>query len=249
MPSLTWNEGEGLSVREQYAINHLYGEIERLASGDQQLKELLPSVDGKLLLDLPAARPLVGHGGQPAGTGDSPNKVAIVGAGVTGLFLGMMLDYFNKNVPAFNVEYDILEAAPEERVGGRLFTYNFPPKLDSPPGPHDYYDVGGMRFPQNPVMTRVFDLFTFLGMPFVNKDEMRSDTPNGSLIPYSMQNSNAKGQNEPFCFNGVTKWGSYLDIAASAGEGGDAFGFNQDPYAPEIPSAYVLQSSGAFYLD
>ena len=242
MPTLSCNEDGGPSVREQYATQHLYYELERLVSSDPFLKALLPSKDGKLLLDLPASRSPLGHGDHPAGTGDRPSKVAIVGAGVTGLFLGMMLDYFNTRVPEFHVDYDILEAGPEDRVGGRLFTYNFPLKPDSPPGPHDYYDVGGMRFPQNPFMARVFDLFTWLKMPFVNKDELRSDTPIGSLIPYSMTNKNGTEQNEPFCFNGITKWGSYVDIAASAGEGGDAFGFNEDPYAREIPPAYVLQS-------
>ncbi|KAJ0152866.1 Uncharacterized protein HZ326_4761 [Fusarium oxysporum f. sp. albedinis] len=47
-------------------------------------------------------------------------------------------------------EYDIHEAAGPDRVGGRLFTYNFGGQRDT----HDYYDVGAMRFPDNPVMKR-----------------------------------------------------------------------------------------------
>jgi hypothetical protein len=53
------------------------------------------------------------------------------------------------------VSYDIFEAADRDRIGGRLFTYNFIAQdARNPPGQHDYYDVGAMRFPQNKVMTR-----------------------------------------------------------------------------------------------
>lgn len=47
-------------------------------------------------------------------------------------------------------QYEILEANPSERLGGRLFTYDFGGPRDT----HDYYDVGAMRFPDNRVMTR-----------------------------------------------------------------------------------------------
>ncbi|KAK1146648.1 hypothetical protein N8T08_002721 [Aspergillus melleus] len=75
-------------------------------------------------------------------------KVAIVGAGAAGLFTGMIFDHLNATVPNFKVEYDILEAAPKERAGGRLFTHLFSEE------PHDYFDVGAMGFPENPVMDR-----------------------------------------------------------------------------------------------
>jgi hypothetical protein len=107
--------------------------------------------------------------------------VGIIGAGVAGLFAAKVLDYLNYqlflrarkangdgepnpspdeffkdyvdggNLPnMLFFKYQILEAAGEERVGGRLFTYNF----GEPEAPHDYYEVGAMRFPKNPVMTR-----------------------------------------------------------------------------------------------
>jgi hypothetical protein len=107
--------------------------------------------------------------------------IGIIGAGVAGLFAAKVLDYLNyqlfiraleadgyegpkptpdeflkKHVIGDNLpkmlyfKYKILEAAGEERVGGRLFTYEF----GEPRGPHDYYDVGAMRFLDNPVMTR-----------------------------------------------------------------------------------------------
>jgi hypothetical protein len=118
--------------------------------------------------------------------------VAIVGAGVAGLFLGMMLDYLNDHIPEFNVGYEIFEANDPSRVGGRLFTYNFKPDPpQNPQGPHDYYDVGGMRFPQNPIMQRVFELFDWLEMPM---GPLKKDMDNGSLVPYSMINPTEEHQ-------------------------------------------------------
>jgi hypothetical protein len=80
-------------------------------------------------------------------------KVGIIGAGSAGLFTGMILDYLNKKFQndGFHVGYDILEAAGSDRVGGRLFTHYF---TGQPQGKHDYYDVGAMRFPDNPIMQR-----------------------------------------------------------------------------------------------
>lgn len=86
-------------------------------------------------------------------------KVGIVGAGCAGLFTAMILNYLN-NIPALkeaglHLTYEILEANGPERLGGRLYTYKFPPldKADKP-GDHEYYDVGGMRFPDNPIMEK-----------------------------------------------------------------------------------------------
>jgi len=105
-------------------------------------------------------------------------NLGIVGAGIAGLFAAGVLDNLNKelirraNIPEVgpkNIDefyrsydpwknprkllyftYEILESADEDRVGGRLFTYNFGGPRES----HDYYDVGAMRFPDIPIMTR-----------------------------------------------------------------------------------------------
>jgi monoamine oxidase len=45
-----------------------------------------------------------------------------------------------------NVSVDFFEAS--DRIGGRCFTYKFSKR------PHDYYDVGAMRFPEIDVMAR-----------------------------------------------------------------------------------------------
>ena len=92
----------------------------------------------------------------PPSTDTNPT-VCIIGAGAAGLFTALLFDYLNKNVPNFNVQYDIFESAESTTafpihgrgVGSRLYTYDF-----STTDPHDYYDVGAMRFPENKIMTR-----------------------------------------------------------------------------------------------
>lgn len=76
----------------------------------------------------------------------APLKVCIIGAGAAGLFTALLIDHLNATVPTFNVQYDIFES--QAAVGGRLYTYNFSST------PHDYYDVGAMRFPENDIMRR-----------------------------------------------------------------------------------------------
>ena len=71
-------------------------------------------------------------------------KVGIIGAGIAGLYTAYLLD-------SIGVPYEILEAS--YRIGGRLYTHHFSNM------PHDYYDVGAMRFPNTPIMRRTFDLF------------------------------------------------------------------------------------------
>ncbi|KAG8975278.1 hypothetical protein FRC05_006221 [Tulasnella sp. 425] len=74
--------------------------------------------------------------------------VAILGAGVGGLYAAMILE-------SLGIPFEILEATG--RTGGRLFTYQFYNGEF-----HDYYDVGAMRYPDadgNPSMKRLFMLF------------------------------------------------------------------------------------------
>jgi NAD(P)-binding Rossmann-like domain len=69
-------------------------------------------------------------------------KLCIVGAGMAGLYIALILDTLN--IPG--ISFDFFEAS--DRIGGRCFTHEFS-KI-----PHDYYDVGAMRFPDIPVMAR-----------------------------------------------------------------------------------------------
>ena len=77
-------------------------------------------------------------------------KVGIIGAGVAGLFTGMIFDHLKEKY-SLDVEYEILEASDETRVGGRLYSHYF---TKAPPGEanHEYYDVGAMRYPDSDVM-------------------------------------------------------------------------------------------------
>jgi hypothetical protein len=242
---LRW--GHPLTIRQQYALAAIEKEIGRVIDDERVPLDNLPPRPGGGLHELPDIAPskdiqetLEKLSLERIQIPSTPPKVAIVGAGVAGLFLGLMLDYLNDRIPEFNVGYEIFEANDPSRVGGRLFTYNFKPDPpQNPQGPHDYYDVGGMRFPQNPIMERVFELFNWLDMPMV---PLEKDTPNGSLVPYSITNATGDDQNEPFHYNDKTNWGSYVNIAAAA-EGNDAFGFNQDHRDPPIPPAYVHPSS------
>lgn len=52
--------------------------------------------------------------------------VGIIGAGVSGLYIAMMLD-------SLGIKYEIMEGS--ERIGGRLYTHNFPKNQ----GPYQYY--------------------------------------------------------------------------------------------------------------
>ena len=56
----------------------------------------------------------------------SPYPVAILGAGVSGLYIAMMLD-------SLGIKYEILEGSG--RIGGRLYTHYFPKNA----GQYQYY--------------------------------------------------------------------------------------------------------------
>ncbi|KAH0441249.1 hypothetical protein CcaCcLH18_02159 [Colletotrichum camelliae] len=118
-------------------------------------------------------------------------KVGIVGAGVAGLFTALALDWINetieghKGVGNLKVEYEILEAAHEERLGGRLYTHQFTEE-----GLHDYYDVGAMRFPRNEVMSRTFRLFDYLGIKEGKLGDRKHVKDKPVLIPYYLRDDN-----------------------------------------------------------
>ncbi|EYE90055.1 flavin monoamine oxidase family protein [Aspergillus ruber CBS 135680] len=155
-------------------------------------------------------------------------NIGIIGAGAAGLFTGLLLDFLNKKyqekfkTKKVQFKYDILEAS--ERVGGRLFTYNFDDSPINRDGSvnRNYYDVGAMRFPDNPVMERTFRLFNFLEM---HKAQDTQGAKLGDLLPYYI-----KGDKEPWHFNGTTKWGDYASISA---QGLDPWKLNEDGKIPE----------------
>ena len=61
---------------------------------------------------------------------------------VLGLYIAMILDKLN--IPGLS--YEIIEA--NDRFGGRVYTHKFSD------APHNYYDVGAMRFPEIDIMKK-----------------------------------------------------------------------------------------------
>lgn len=97
-----------------------------------------------------ATKEQTGNGYIPRAEGQI--DVGIVGAGVAGLFAALLFDWLNDHPKlkgkGLKINYDILEASGEHRLGGRLYTHHFSEEA------HDYYDVGAMRFPNNSIMKR-----------------------------------------------------------------------------------------------
>ncbi|KAL8846236.1 MAG: hypothetical protein Q9221_008668 [Calogaya cf. arnoldii] len=111
-------------------------------------------------------------------------KVGIIGAGCAGLFTGLIFDHL-KEVYGLDVKYEILESNDDKRLGGRLYTHYF---NDPKEHPHDYYDVGAMRFPVMKVMSRVFSLF--IDELQMQTKESTKDTQPGDLVPYYLDGKN-----------------------------------------------------------
>ena len=112
---------------------------------NKHLRKLRHKVDDTAGVDDPLPSRSLSHPPTSHGTDralrDYDDRVAIVGAGATGLYLAMMLKFLGIN----NV--DIYEAS--DRIGGRCYTYSF---LGDKDCPHNYYDIGAMRIPEIPAM-------------------------------------------------------------------------------------------------
>jgi hypothetical protein len=117
----------------------------RVAYAKHLLDKHLRSLRYELNDDVSRNEPLPAIGHAPSHGHEDPlehlseykGRVAIVGAGATGLYLAMMLKYLKIS----NV--DIYEAS--DRIGGRVYTYKFEKDEACP---HNYYDIGAMRIPE-----------------------------------------------------------------------------------------------------
>ncbi|MCJ1381525.1 hypothetical protein MMC17_004636 [Xylographa soralifera] len=121
----------------------------------------IPISDGHVTLD-PLKLPKLPSRARPQAmynllADDKPQewRVAIIGAGMAGLYLAMILD--DLKVPG--LKYDLVEAS--NRIGGRALTHYFSKTS------HDYYDIGAMRFPKIPPMLPTFNLFNRLKIPTI----------------------------------------------------------------------------------
>lgn len=118
--------------------------------------------------------PTASYSSLPAEAPPPIDTICIIGSGVAGLYAAMILD-------SLNIPYEILEA--DNRIGGRIYTHRFngdtgknAPVGD--PARYDYYDVGAMRYPRIPFMTRTFDLFERIGISNLLIDYTLSDPKN-----------------------------------------------------------------------
>ncbi|KAF2673077.1 flavin-containing amine oxidase [Microthyrium microscopicum] len=141
-----------------------------------------------------------------------PLKVGIVGAGVAGLYAGILLD-------SLNIDYDILEAS--ERIGGRIFTYRFDEAAwdASKPGEpnyYDYYDVGAMRFPGMPWMDRVIGSQNTSIISYVNSKIKSTDRI--QQIPYIFTANNTyRLFNDQLVYNQVNPSAATFKVLTSDG--------------------------------
>ncbi|ROV86981.1 hypothetical protein VSDG_10088 [Cytospora chrysosperma] len=145
-------------------------------------------------------------------------KVGIVGAGVAGLFTAPLFDWLIQELEGkLGIDYDIIEAADESRLGERLFTHSF--SGDE----HDYYDVGAMRFPDNVIMKRTFRLFKYIGL---------EKNQRGGLVPYDFDDVNNVC---PAHFNDVQTFGNIWQDGAD-----DLYRLNQGlPADAQIPVNFL----------
>ncbi|RGP72367.1 hypothetical protein FLONG3_6763 [Fusarium longipes] len=172
-----------------------------------------------------ATKELTGEGFIPKEKGKI--DVGIVGAGVAGLFAALLFDWLNDHPKlkgkGLKINYDILEAAGAQRLGGRLYTHHFSDEE------HDYYDVGAMRFPNNSIMKRTFQLFQYIGITPESKP---------GLIPYYLGD---KDNVCPSYFNDVSKRG---DIWADKYHVNDPYKINKTlPPNGQIPKQIPAVSS------
>lgn len=159
------------------------------------------------------------------------SRICIIGAGVTGLYIAMILD--SLAIPGLT--YDILEGSG--RTGGRLLTHYFTDKK------HDYYDIGAMRFPKIKIMERTFDLFEKrLKVPLI-----KYYLSDGAVHTPNMYNDQTivKGYTETWDPYRVSKknGGSVPDDTVTKGVDGilnDAFGKYKDVMAVDFQKGFEM---------
>ncbi|RYP47621.1 hypothetical protein DL768_006350 [Monosporascus sp. mg162] len=97
--------------------------------------------------------------------------VGIVGAGISGLYTGLLLRREGHRVTIFEAE---------GRVGGRIYTHRFTPQAKSE---DVYFEAGAMRIPCSPLHSKVFDLIRYLNTYGSAEDKIE-------LIPYILDHEN-----------------------------------------------------------
>lgn len=97
--------------------------------------------------------------------------VGIIGAGISGLYTGLLLRREGHTVTIF-------EAA--DRVGGRIYTHRFTPQAKSD---DIYFEAGAMRIPRSSLHSKVFDFIRYLNTHGSAENRIE-------LIPYVLDHDN-----------------------------------------------------------
>lgn len=115
-----------------------------------------------------------------------PLRIGIVGGGMAGLYAAMLLDQLG-------IDYHIFEASGE-RLGGRVLTHYFNNS------PHQYAELGAMRFPHNWMQSRLFNFWDYL-----NKTTKEvPDAQKIARIPYILFDQDDEiDAGNLLCFNGM----------------------------------------------
>ncbi|UXI03707.1 flavin monoamine oxidase family protein [Photobacterium sp. TY1-4] len=114
-------------------------------------------------------------------------SVGIVGGGMAGMYASMLL-------AKLGIHSQIFEASGE-RIGGRVYTHYFNNE------PHQYAELGAMRFPHNELQSRLFNFWDYLNTT-VSEVENAREIPR---IPYILFDSNeaTPDTGNLLCFNGM----------------------------------------------
>lgn len=122
----------------------------------------------------------------PAGAGKRLS-VGIIGGGMAGLYAALLLDQLG-------IDFHILEASGE-RLGGRVRTHYFNDQ------PHQYAELGAMRFPQSWLQSRLFAFWDHLNATAPSVPGAREIV----RIPYVLYDARSDEQGgNLLCFNGRT---------------------------------------------
>lgn len=113
-------------------------------------------------------------------------RVGIIGGGMTGMYTALLLD-------TLGIDYQIFEASGE-RLGGRVLTHYFND------APHQYAEMGAMRFPENWMQSRLFNFWQHL-------NDTAGSTPGAApivRIPYVLYDASSEADaGNLLCFNGM----------------------------------------------
>ncbi len=112
-------------------------------------------------------------------------NIGIVGGGMAGMYASLLLS-------ELGIGSHIFEAS-EGRLGGRVFTKYFNDNL-----PHQYAELGAMRFPHNELQSRLFSFWDYLNKTAPKTEGAREI----DKIPYILYDkSTDMGEGNLLCFN------------------------------------------------